>query len=161
MPHCSTLGEGTGVLQVASAQWSLKSPDLPFPRSVGSSPLASSGSCHPESVSPLRASWTRTSSMQGEAKAGQGAAGWGGGLTLTWPICPLPCQTYLPGLFQVRPVRSLLHQQQWGRRLLLLHLSPVLVGVQRPQQAQAGRARLSTQQHDRTRSCHPSEPQVP
>lgn len=86
---CSTLGEGPGGLQVASVQWCLKSPGRPFPRSVGSSPLDSSGSCHPGCASPLRASWTRTSSMQGEAKAGQGG-GWVGGQAGP-DLAHLPC----------------------------------------------------------------------
>lgn len=134
------LGRRDQGLQVASAGWCLRSPGHLFPRSVGSSPLASSGSCRPGSASPSRTSWTRTSSTQGEAGAGQGA-GWGSGLALTWPLCP-PCppQTHLPGLLQVRPLRPVLHQQQRGRRLLLLHVPPVLVGVQRAQQTQAGRA---------------------
>ncbi|XP_064355480.1 DDB1- and CUL4-associated factor 15 isoform X2 [Dromaius novaehollandiae] len=34
---------------------------------------------------------------------------------------------HLPGLLQVRPLRAVLHEQQWRRRLLLLHLPPALV----------------------------------
>lgn len=59
-----------------------------------------------------------------------------------------PRQAHLPRVLQVRPLCPVLHQQQQRRRLLLLHLPSLLVGVQRPQQAQTGTTPTHLRQTD-------------
>lgn len=68
------MGNGDPLDCLASGH--LQSLVYPFPRSVASSPLASSGSCPPGSASPSRASWMRTSSTLGEARPRAGAERW-------------------------------------------------------------------------------------